>query len=69
MGIIESLVMLVQRFTEVAMSDPLSAVLLTIGAIITGFSIIVFGYLSVGAIAKGVIDSFPTGEAPRQPGR
>ena len=46
--VIDNLVTLVQQFTEVATSDPLSAVLLALGALLTAFASLFFGYLALG---------------------
>jgi hypothetical protein len=55
------------KFADIAMHDPLSAVLLTVGAILTLFTVAFFGLLVLGS----VIDLFKpeVGQAPRQPGQ
>jgi hypothetical protein len=50
MALVDQPITLVERFTAVAMSDPLSAVLLAIGAAITGLTMAVGGYLAAGAL-------------------
>lgn len=48
--LVESIVELPVRFLEVAGHDPLSAVLLVVGAALTGAAVGVFAYLSAGAV-------------------
>lgn len=62
--ILESLQMLVQRFGEVAMVDPISATMLASGAIITGLSVAVFGYLTLGAVVDALVELVPSGRQP-----
>ena len=38
------------KFIDIAMTDPVSAVLILIGAALVGLSSAVFGYLSIGAL-------------------
>ncbi|WP_101294084.1 hypothetical protein [Halegenticoccus soli] len=38
--------------TEVVLNDPLSAISFLIGAVLTGFSVLFFGYLVVGAAGE-----------------
>jgi hypothetical protein len=63
-GIVESVQMLVTQFTEIAMTDPVVAAMLTSGAIITGLSVTVFGYLAAGAALDLVVDAIPAGRSP-----
>ena len=51
--VIDNLVSLVQEFAAVATSDPLSAVLLALGAALTAFASLFFGFL----VAGGLLDS------------
>jgi len=55
------------KFAEVALHDPLSAVLIACGAAVVGASVTVFGYLTVGALLNAVTGG-PDAE-PRQPSR
>lgn len=48
--VIDNLVSLVQEFAAVATSDPLSAVLLALGAVLVAFSSGYFGYLVAGGL-------------------
>ena len=43
------------KFVDIAMTDPISAVLILIGAALVGVSSAVFGYLSLGAAASLVV--------------
>jgi hypothetical protein len=63
-GILESLQMLVTRFGEVAMTDPVAATMLASGAIITGLSVAVFGYLTLGAVVDALLSLVPSGRSP-----
>lgn len=44
-----------ELFTEIAAGDPLSAILIVIGNFLIVGSVLVFGYLSLGAAADVVI--------------
>jgi hypothetical protein len=61
MALVDQPIELVERFTEVAMSDPLSAVLLTLGALLTGVTMAVGGGLVAGALLDAI--------TPPRPGR
>jgi len=43
------------KFIDIAMADPISAVLILIGAVLVGGASAVFGYLSLGAAVSLVI--------------
>jgi hypothetical protein len=63
----QSLLDMPGKFADVAMHDPLSAVVLTIGAILTTLAVAYFGLLVLGS----VLDLFtpePSGP-PRRPGQ
>jgi len=55
-----SIVEMPGRFAEIAMHDPLSAVLLVFGTLFVGAAVTVFGYLSLGAFAS----LFTVGSSP-----
>ncbi|MBX0295374.1 hypothetical protein [Haloarcula nitratireducens] len=40
------------EFVTIAMSDPLSAILIVVGALLVGVASAVFGYLSLGAVVS-----------------
>ena len=53
--LVQSIVDMPGKFIDIAMADPLSAVLILIGAALVGAASAVFGYLSLGAAASLVI--------------
>lgn len=62
--ILESLQTMVQQFSEVAMVDPVVGAMLTSGAILTGLSVAVFGYLTLGAAVDALVSLVPSGRQP-----
>lgn len=68
-GLIEGVVQLMAEFGRVATVDPISAVLLLLGAVLTGVSVLIFGYLTVGGILAGLGDLIPTPSNPGGPPR
>lgn len=50
--LLESVVRLPGEFAAVALHDPLSALLLAVGAILVGLSVGYFGLLVLGAVAE-----------------
>jgi hypothetical protein len=65
-GVIESMIQLVTEFGKVATVDPLNFVLLLAGAVLTGLSVAVFGYLSAGAAVEFLVSLVPSGRQPPQ---
>lgn len=63
--VIDNLVTLVQEMTAVATTDPVSAVLLTLGAILTAFASLFFGYLALGGFLDLLTPESSTGGPPR----
>jgi hypothetical protein len=64
--LLRSIVRLPGEFAGVATHDPLSALLMLVGAVLVGLPSLVFGYLVVGAVA----DLFTgDGAEPRRPAR
>lgn len=55
--VIDELATAGELFAEVATSDPLSAVLVLMGALLTAFASAVFGILAVGGLADWVSPS------------
>lgn len=53
--IIDNLVTAVDLFGTVARTDPLSAILLALGALLVAFSSAVFGYLALGGILDPLV--------------
>lgn len=66
-GIQENTVGVVERFAEIATADPVSAVLIAIGALLVFFSAGFFGVLTLGAAGASIKRLLPTaGGPPRQ---
>jgi len=63
-GVYENTVGLVERFLEIALSDPLSAVLLLTGAALVAVSVTAFGLLSVGGVLAWLSAALPSPGAP-----
>lgn len=66
-SIIQNLIDMVGYFTDVALSNPGSAVLLTFGTLFVTVSVAVFGYLTAGAVVDALIPD-SAGRAPPQQG-
>ncbi|WP_254279825.1 hypothetical protein [Haloarcula marina] len=47
--LVQSIIDMPGRFVDVALADPLSAILILFGALFVGVASAVFGYLSLGA--------------------
>jgi len=65
--LVQSILDMPGEFLSVATHDPLGAVLLAIGGLITTLSVAYFGLLTVGALADSLTPE-PGGQ-PRRPGR
>lgn len=65
--LLNSLIDMPGKFADIAMHDPLSAVLLTVGAILTTLSVAYFSLLTVGSLLDLVTPE--AGGPPRQPGQ
>lgn len=65
--LLESVLRLPGQFAEIAMHDPLSAVLMAVGALITFVSVAVFGGLVAGSVLEALTPS--PSEPPRRPDR
>jgi len=50
--LLDSIIEMPGQFADVAMHDPLSAVLMAFGALFVGLSVGAFGYLSLGALVE-----------------
>jgi hypothetical protein len=50
--LIDNALRLLELFASVALSDPLSAVLMLLGALFVGIPVAVGGYLTLGAVAE-----------------
>ncbi len=66
-GLRENTVGTVEQFAEIASVDPLVAAMLLSGAIITGFSIAVFGVATLGAVVASIKRGLSGSEEPNQP--
>jgi hypothetical protein len=65
--LVNSIVEMPFKFAEVATHDPVSAVLLAVGAVFTGLAVGVFGYLSLGAVVS--LFTFDSSQGPRREAR
>ncbi|WP_277543266.1 hypothetical protein [Haloarcula laminariae] len=52
MQFVQSILDMPGKFVDIALADPLSAVLILIGAVLVGGASAVFGYLTLGAAAS-----------------
>jgi hypothetical protein len=66
--LIDSIVAMPDAFTDVALHDPLSALLMALGTILFLVTFGVFGYLGLGAVAD-LFTPETTGRSPPQAGR
>ncbi|WP_158055274.1 hypothetical protein [Halorussus halophilus] len=66
--IIQNVLDMVGYFTDVALSDPISAVLLALGAFFVAASSAVMGYLTLGAALDAVVPDISAGGKPPQQG-
>lgn len=62
--LVQSIIDMPSHFADVAAHDPVSAVLLVLGALLTALPVLVLGYLTLGAVV-----SVFTVEASPQPPR
>jgi hypothetical protein len=63
-GLWENTVGMVERFAEVAATDPISAFLLLVGAVLVAFSAGFFGVLTLGAFGGSIKRLLPSGGGP-----
>jgi hypothetical protein len=64
MQLLQSIIDMPGKFIDIALFDPLSAVLILLGAVLVGAASAVFGYLTLGAVASLVVRP---GSGPSQP--
>lgn len=64
MQLLQSIIDMPGKFIDIALYDPLSAVLILLGAVLVGAASAVFGYLTLGAVASLVVRP---GSGPSQP--
>lgn len=55
MQFVQSILDMPGKFIDIALADPISAVLILIGAVLVGAASAVFGYLTLGAAASLVV--------------
>ncbi|WP_324756378.1 hypothetical protein [Haloarcula montana] len=65
--LVQSVIDMPGKFIDIALGDPISAILILIGATFVGLSSAVFGYLSIGAVLS--LFSGAGGRQPPQAGR
>ena len=63
-GLIESILRMPGEFASIAAQSPEQAILLAIGALITGFAAVAFGVLAAGGVGKAFIRALPSGRQP-----
>ncbi|WP_299268555.1 hypothetical protein [Halorientalis sp.] len=63
--IVTSLPKLVQSIAEIAMSDPLSAVLIAVGGLLIAGTVGLTGYLAAGVFVSAVMPDFSGGQPPQ----
>ena len=66
MQFVQSILDMPGQFVDIAMADPISAVLILVGALLVGASSAVFGYLTLGAAASLVIRPGSGRSPPRE---
>jgi hypothetical protein len=58
-GVRANTVGLIERFLEIAATDPIAAAILLSGAVIVAVSVVVFGVLSVGGVLSWLSRAVP----------
>ncbi len=61
--LVQSIIDMPGRFIDIALTDPISAVLILIGAVLVGAASAAFGYLSLGA-ALSLVTRPGSGRSP-----
>jgi len=64
--LLQSILEMPGRFLDIALTDPISALLILIGAALVGGASAVFGYLTLGAVASLVIRPGSGRSPPRE---
>ncbi|QLD85703.1 hypothetical protein HWV23_08185 [Natronomonas halophila] len=65
-GLRENTVGIVEQFIEIASADPLSAILIAIGAVLIAISAGGFGVLTLGAVLSAIGRLLPSQQPPQQ---
>lgn len=68
-GLTENTVGLVERFIEVATTDPIATVLVLAGVVFVAVAMGVFGVLTLGGVLSWVSAAIPGGGAPAREAR
>ncbi|MCY4731260.1 hypothetical protein KY092_11915 [Natronomonas gomsonensis] len=68
-GVSDNTVGLIERFAEVAATDPLVAAMMLSGAVFVTLAAGVFGVLTLGGVLASVKRLLPTGQGPPQKAR
>ncbi len=63
--IVTSIPKLIQSITEIALSDPLSAVLIAAGGLLIAGTVGLTAYLAIGAFVSAVVPDFSGGQPPQ----
>ncbi|RXK47329.1 hypothetical protein [Halorientalis pallida] len=63
--IVTSIPELVRSISEIALSDPLSAVLITVGGLLIAGTVGLTGYLVLGVIVSAVVPDLSGGQPPQ----
>lgn len=61
--LIGNIMTMIETFTSIALNDPVSAVLILFGSLFVGGGMLVFAYLSLGAVVDFVTPDFSEGPA------
>lgn len=65
-GLRENTVGIIEQFIEIASADPLSAILIAIGAVLIAISAGGFGVLTIGAVLSSIGRLLPSTEPPQR---
>jgi hypothetical protein len=68
-GVRANTIGLVERFLEIATTDPIAALMLLTGTVLVAVSMAVFGVLSVGGVLSWLTDAEPTPGGPSRRAR
>lgn len=63
--IVTSIPKLVQSISEIALSDPLSAILITVGGLLIAGTVGLTGYLLLGVLVSAVLPDLSGGQPPQ----
>lgn len=63
-GLIESILRMPGEFAGIATQSPEQAILLAVGALITGVAAVGFGLLAAGGLFEAFVQAMPSGHTP-----